>query len=125
MDLADDLLLGNGIILVSAQNEAWGEIAAYIARQGIGLVVFDTFARMSAGLEENSATDVGKAVRRFDKLRELTNAGVCVVHHTAKGSPDTARGSSALNGALDSELLVRMATWDVSQIADDDGRLPG
>ncbi|AHB79371.1 DNA primase/polymerase/helicase [Mycobacterium phage JAMaL] len=125
VDLADDLLLGNGIILVSAQNEAWGEIAAYIARQGIGLVVFDTFARMSAGLEENSATDVGKAVRRFDKLRELTNAGVCVVHHTAKGSPDTARGSSALNGALDSELLVRMATWDVSQIADDNGRLPG
>uniref|UniRef100_A0AAU8GQJ2 DNA primase/polymerase n=1 Tax=Mycobacterium phage BobbyK TaxID=3158892 RepID=A0AAU8GQJ2_9CAUD len=125
VDLADDLLLGNGIILVSAQNEAWGEIAAYIARQGIGLVVFDTFARMSAGLEENSATDVGKAVRRFDKLRELTNAGVCVVHHTAKGAPDTARGSSALNGALDSELLVRMATWDVSQIADDNGRLPG
>ena len=125
VSLDDNLLLGNGIILVSAQNEAWGEIAAYIARQGIGLVVFDTFARMSAGLEENSATDVGKAVRRFDKLRELTNAGVCVVHHTAKGSPDTARGSSALNGALDSELLVRMATWDVSQIADDDGRLPG
>ncbi|ABD58169.1 hypothetical protein PBI_COOPER_52 [Mycobacterium phage Cooper] len=125
VDLADDLLLGNGIILVSAQNEAWGEIAAYIVRQGIGLVVFDTFARMSAGLEENSATDVGKAVRRFDKLRELTNAGVCVVHHTAKGSPDTARGSSALNGALDSELLVRMATWDVTQIADENGRLPG
>lgn len=125
IDLEDDLLLGNGIILVSAQNEAWGEIAAYIARQGIGLVVFDTFARMSAGLEENSATDVGKAVRRFDKLRELTNAGVCVVHHTAKGAPDVARGSSALNGALDSELLVRAATWDVTQIADADGRLPG
>ncbi|AYP70041.1 DNA polymerase/primase [Mycobacterium phage CRB2] len=125
VDLADDLLLGNGIILVNASNEAWGEIAAYIARQGIGLVIFDTFARMSAGLEENSATDVGKAVRRFDKLKELTNAGVCVVHHTAKGAPDVARGSSALNGALDSELLIRLATWDISQIADSDGRLPG
>ncbi|QGH75304.1 DNA polymerase/primase [Mycobacterium phage Quesadilla] len=125
VDLADDLLLGNGIILVNASNEAWGEIAAYIARQGIGLVIFDTFARMSAGLEENSATDVGKAVRRFDKLKELTNAGVCVVHHTAKGAPDVARGSSALNGALDSELLIRLATWDISQIADDNGNLPG
>ncbi|UJQ86576.1 DNA primase/helicase [Mycobacterium phage PenguinLover67] len=125
VDLADDLLLGNGIILVNASNEAWGEVAAYIARQGIGLVIFDTFARMSAGLEENSATDVGKAVRRFDKLKELTNAGVCVVHHTAKGAPDVARGSSALNGALDSELLIRLATWDISQIADADGRLPG
>lgn len=123
--LDDDLLLGNGIILVAASNEAWGEVAAYIARQGIGLVIFDTFARMSAGLEENSATDVGKAVRRFDKLKELTNAGVCVVHHTAKGAPEVARGSSALNGALDSELLIRLATWDITQIQDENGRLPG
>lgn len=125
VDLADDLLLGNGIILVNAQNEAWGDVAGYIARQNIGLVIFDTFARMSAGLEENSATDVGRAVRRFDKLKELTNAGVLVVHHTGKGNPDVGRGSSALNGALDSELLVRGATWDVSQIADDNGRVEG
>lgn len=125
VDLDDNLLLGNGIILVGAQNEAWGAIAEYITRQGVGLVVFDTFARMANGLEENSATDVGKAVRRFDKLRELTNAGVCVVHHTAKGAPDVARGSSALNGALDSELLVRNATWDTDQIRDNDGRAPG
>ncbi|AGT12952.1 DNA primase/helicase [Mycobacterium phage KayaCho] len=125
MDLGDDLLLGNGIILVNAMNEAWGEIAAYIARKGIGLVIFDTFARMSAGLEENSATDVGKAVRRFDKLKELTNAGVCVVHHTGKADPNTGRGSSALNGALDSELLVRHGNWDTTQVTGADGRLPG
>ena len=121
----DDVLLGNGIIQVNALNEAWGEIAAYIARQRIGLVVFDTFARMSAGLEENSATDVGKAVRRFDKLKELTNAGVMVVHHTAKADPTMGRGSSALNGALDSELLVAEAHWDTSQITDANGRMPG
>lgn len=125
VSLDDDLLLGNGIILVNAQNEAWGEITAYITRMQIGLVIFDTFARMSAGLEENSATDVGRAVRRFDRIKELTNAGVMVVHHTAKGSPDVARGSSALNGALDSELLVRPATWDISQIADENGRVAG
>lgn len=125
VDLADDLLLGNGIIQVAAQNEAWGEVGAYIARQGIGLVIFDTFARMSAGLEENSATDVGRAIKRFDKIKELTNAGVCVVHHTSKGAPDVARGSSALNGALDSELLVRAATWDTTQIADANGRYTG
>lgn len=125
VSLEDNLLLGNGIILVNAQNEAWGEIAAYIARQQIGLVIFDTFARMSAGLEENSATDVGRAVRRFDKLRELTSAGVCAVHHTMKADPSVGRGSSALNGALDSELLVRLATWDIDQIRDDNGRIEG
>lgn len=125
IDLSNDLLMGNGIILVQASNEAWADLGAYIARQGIALVIFDTFARMSIGLEENSATEVGKAVRRFDKLRELTNAGVCVVHHTSKATPDIARGSNALNGALDSELLVRDATWDTDQIRDADGRLPG
>ncbi|QFP94673.1 DNA polymerase/primase [Mycobacterium phage LilMcDreamy] len=125
VEVGDNLLLGNGIILVQATNEAWGDIAAYIVRQGIELVIFDTFARMSSGLEENSATDVGKAIRRFDKLKDHTNAGVCVVHHTAKGAPETARGSSALNGALDSELLVREARWPFDQIADEDGRLPG
>lgn len=125
IELDDNLLLGNGIILVNAQNEAWADIAAYISRQSVGLVIFDTFARMSAGLEENSATDVGRAVRRFDRLKELTNSGVMVVHHTAKGAPDVARGSSALNGALDSELLIRNATWDISQVADANGRVTG
>jgi hypothetical protein len=125
VDLADDLLLGNGIIQVAAKTEAWAEVAAYIARQGVGLVIFDTFARMSRTLEENSATDVGRAIGRFDHIKKLTNAGVCVVHHTSKGAPDIARGSSALNGALDSELLVRGGSWDTSQIADGQGRYNG
>lgn len=124
-EVGRDLLVGDGIIQVKAANEAWGEVAAYIARQEIGLVIFDTFARMSSGLEENSATDVGTAVRRFDKLKSLTNAGVLVVHHTGKGDPNSGRGSSALNGALDSELLVRHASWDTTEITDDDGRVLG
>ncbi|AIM50488.1 DNA primase/helicase [Mycobacterium phage Zonia] len=124
VDLGNDLMLGDSIILIKASNEAWGDLAAYIARHEIGLVVFDTFARQSSGLEENSATDVGVAVRRYDKLRELTGAGVCVVHHTSKAHTDQGRGSSALNGALDSELVVRAATWD-TEAAMIDGRLPG
>ncbi|AXN53329.1 RepA-like helicase [Mycobacterium phage Thonko] len=124
IDLGADMLLGDSIILAKADNDAWADIAAYIARQGIGLVVFDTFARMSTGLEENSATDVGKAVRRFDRLKELTGAGVAVVHHTGKVG-DSGRGSSALNGALDSELLIGHATWDYEALLNAEGRLPG
>jgi hypothetical protein len=88
------------------------------------LIIFDTFARMSLRLEENSATDVGLAVARFDRVRQLTNAGVMVIHHTAKGQ-DFGRGSSALNGAMDSELLVKHGNWDFSPLLDDNGRLPG
>jgi hypothetical protein len=106
--LADNLLLGDSILQLAASTEAWSEMSAFITSQRVGLIIFDTFARMSLGIEENSATDVGKAVVRFDQLRKLTGAGVMVVHHTAKGNAESGRGSSALNGALDSELLVRM-----------------
>jgi hypothetical protein len=107
VELGNDLLLGNSIIQLGATREAWAELREYVARQRIGLIIFDTFARMATNIDENSATDVGKAIKRFDQVRELTHAGVLVVHHTGKASPDVARGSSALNGALDSELLVR------------------
>lgn len=105
--VGEDLLLGNGIIQLGATREAWAELREFVARQQIGLIIFDTFARMATNIDENSATDVGKAIKRFDQVRELTHCGVLVVHHTGKASPDVARGSSALNGALDSELLVR------------------
>ena len=106
-DVGTELILGNAILQLGATKEAWAELRDYIARQQIGLIVFDTFARMSVGIEENSATDVGKAIRRFDQVREMTHAGVMVVHHTGKSDPNVGRGSSALQGALDSELLVR------------------
>ncbi|UYL88160.1 RepA-like helicase [Gordonia phage Evaa] len=105
-EVGDDLLLGNDIIQLKASKEAWSAMTEYLIRQEIGLIIFDTYARMSSGMEENSATDAGLGILRLDKVRKATNAGVMLVHHTAKNS-DAGRGSSALNGALDSELLVR------------------
>lgn len=123
-DLSENLLLADSILQLAAKNEAWAEFGAYVARQRVGLIIFDTFARMSLRLEENSATDVGLAVARFGAVQKLTNAGVLVVHHTAKGQ-DFGRGSSALNGAMDSELLVKHGDWDYTQLLDADGTLPG
>ena len=103
-----DLEIGQPIIALQSSREAWAELRAYVARREIGLIVFDTFARMAVGVEENSATEVGLAIKRFDQVRELTNCGVMLVHHTGKGANSTvARGSSALNGAVDSEVLVQ------------------
>ena len=101
-----DLEIGQPIIQLGATREAWAELRSYVARREIGLIVFDTFARMATGIEENSATEVGLAIKRFDQVREMTNCGVMVVHHTGKANPTAARGSSALNGAVDSEVLV-------------------
>lgn len=115
LDVGQDLLLGNAIIQLSSSKDAWATLAGYILRHRVGLIIFDTFARMSLGLEENSATDVGKAITRFDQIRKLTGAGVMVIHHTGKSSP-TSRGSSALNGALDTELLVTPGQWDTADV---------
>lgn len=110
MVLGDNLLLGDSILQLAASTDAWGEMSGFITAQRVGLIIFDTFARMSLGIEENSASDVGKAVVRFDQLRKLTGAGVMAIHHTGKDASKGARGSTALNGALDSEILVR-ADW--------------
>ncbi|SKX80505.1 gp54 protein [Mycobacteroides abscessus subsp. bolletii] len=123
--LDDGLRLGNSIIQLGASTEAWGALAEYVIRERIGLIIFDTFARMSLGIEENSATEMGRAVVRFDQMRRLTNAGVLIVHHTGKNNPTSGRGSSALNAALDSELLVSDGTWDFApESLDDEGRPP-
>lgn len=120
-ELVDDgLRLGNDIIRVGASSEAWGLLVEYIIRQRIGLVIFDTFARMATGIEENSATEVGKAIVRLDNVRKLTGAGAMLIHHTAKGDPKSGRGSSALNGALDSELLISDATWTFEDMGFDE-----
>jgi hypothetical protein len=117
-DVSDDLFVGNAIIQLAAAKEDWAEVAQYVLRHRVGLIIFDTFARMSLGLEENSASDVGRAITRFDQIKNLTGAGVLVVHHTGKSS-ESGRGSSALNGALDSEILIRRGTWDASSAPDD------
>jgi hypothetical protein len=124
--LSENIRLGASIIQLGASTDAWGAVCEYAIRQGIGLIVFDTFARMSLGIEENSATEVGRAITRFDQVRRLTNAGVLIVHHTAKNNPTSARGSSALMGALDSELLVAEGQWTFEELGlvEGNGQVP-
>lgn len=104
--VADNLLVSATIIQLNAKPEAWAWLMEKMLTERVGLVIFDTFARMHAGIEENSASDVTAAIRRFDRVREQTGAGVQLIHHTGKATPTSGRGSSALFGALESELLV-------------------
>lgn len=69
------------------------------------LVVLDTQARMTVGLEENSATDMGLWVKAVGELKDATEACVLVVHHTGRNGGD-ARGSSAIDAAQDVEWKV-------------------
>ena len=67
------------------------------------LLVIDTQARVTLGLEENSARDMGRVVEAVDRLRAATRACVLLVHHEARGT-ETMRGSTALEGAATSIL---------------------
>lgn len=119
VDLGESLIVGDSIIQVAASQEAWSAVVTRILEFNIGLIIIDTFARASVGLEENSATDIGRAIAKFDRVRKATNAGLLVVHHTGKSGGT--RGSSALNGALDTELVVAEGSW----WDDADGAPPG
>jgi hypothetical protein len=69
------------------------------------LIVMDTQARVTVGLEENNATDMGFYIAAVEALRQATGACVLTVHHTGRKGGD-ARGSSAIDGAQDTELKV-------------------
>jgi len=70
------------------------------------LVVVDTFARALMGGDENSAQDVGAFNSAVAALIESTGACVMIIHHSGKNKSAGARGSSALLGAIDTELEV-------------------
>lgn len=73
-----------------------------IREQRPELVVLDTFARMTLGLEENSSKDMGGVLAALDQVLEATEGGsVLVVHHTGKDASKGARGSSAFLAWLD------------------------
>lgn len=70
------------------------------------LIVIDTFARALMGGDENSAQDVGAFNSGVAALIENTGACVMIIHHSGKNKSAGARGSSALLGAIDTELEV-------------------
>lgn len=83
-------------------------VAALIADThsvGARLVVIDTLARSMAGMDENSAQDMGKVIAGLGYLKSQTNTGVLILHHSGvEGSRP--RGSSSLFGAADTLMKV-------------------
>lgn len=84
---------------------AWAVLVAACERIGPVMVIGDTQARITVGLEENSATDMGLYVNAISAMKTATGAAVVSVHHTGRSGGD-ARGSSAIDGAQDTELKV-------------------
>jgi hypothetical protein len=93
-------------IPVQANLDQWGhlvELAHY--EFAFGLIVLDTQARMTVGMEENAAKDMGEWVDRLEWLRRSTGACILTVHHQGR-TGEHMRGSTALEGAATSIIQV-------------------
>lgn len=83
----------------------WPSFLAHAAMARPGLIVLDTQARMTVGVKENDATEMGIVVNALDDLRRASGACVLLVHHRGLQG-EHGRGSTAIKGALDTELDV-------------------
>lgn len=119
----DNIFIVEEALMIGSTADNWAYIAEQCIANDVELIIFDTLARMATGLDENSASDMGKGVAAFNKLQTATGAGVLLVHHTARGS-NHARGSSAVRGAVDSELLVTDVMADGKPFALDGDNRP-
>jgi RecA/RadA recombinase len=93
-----------------AGRQELGRLLAELPEKPV-LVIIDTFAHALCGGDENSAQDVGALTSAITALIRSTGACVLVVHHSGKDATKGARGSSAILGALDTEISVNAGAF--------------
>ena len=76
------------------------------------IIIVDTWAQVTAGGNENSGEDMGKALANCRKLKDKTGATVLLIHHSGKDADRGARGWSGLKGAADAEMEVARSNDD-------------
>ncbi|RUR01421.1 AAA family ATPase [Labedella endophytica] len=81
------------------------ELIAYVGETRPSLVVFDTWHRSLGSIQENDATDNGRALSVFDRMRAAApGLTVLVLHHP--NEQGEWRGSKSMPAALDTSLLL-------------------
>lgn len=114
-----------GLVLGSA---AWSELQWTVAQVRPVLIVGDTQARLTVGVEENSAKEMGIVVAEFDRLRRLGGGCTMVAVHHQGHAGQQARGSSAMLGAAQTEITIskkeRLVTVRVTKQKDDEPAAP-
>lgn len=91
---------------VQVMGPDWARFVAEVVALGPALVILDTQARVTEGIDENDNTAMGEVVGALERLREATKACVLLVHHQGTGDADRARGASAVKGAMATEVSV-------------------
>ena len=65
--------------------------------------------------DENSAEEISRIIQTLNELQRRVKCSIIPIHHTSKES-NFARGSSAFNAALDTEILVRAVEGDPEEL---------
>lgn len=91
--------------------EAMKELFELVLSEDAGLVVFDTFHKMTPGLEENSARDMGEAMGAVEAIRDATGISVLYLHHTGHIGTRS-RGSSSLEDDIDISWVIELEDGD-------------
>lgn len=89
-----------------ATTSHWDALVELVKEMAPALIILDTQARVTVGMEENSAKDMGTFVHALERLRQATGACVLVVHHEGR-SGEHMRGSTALEGAATTIIRVK------------------
>lgn len=90
---------------VQIKGPEWEAFTAWCVAERFGLVIFDTQAQSTVGRDENDATEMGEVMAALVELRAATQACTMLVHHRGLRG-DHGRGTTAVRGALDTELDV-------------------
>ncbi|MCZ4262865.1 AAA family ATPase [Limimaricola sp. G21655-S1] len=85
--------------------------------QPIILIVFDTLARSIGTADENCAGAMTGIADTAGHIARQLDAHVMLVHHTGKDAKQGGRGSSALRGAVDTEISLWPTTGTVVRVA--------
>jgi hypothetical protein len=93
------------VAVQAALEDDWAALVGLAAELTPKLVVLDTQARVTVGMDENSARDMGVFIERVDQLRRATRACVLVQHHQGH-TGGRMRGSTALYASADVEIEV-------------------
>lgn len=90
---------------VQAKNPEWDVLTAVCKLRNAALIICDTQARITVGVEENSAKEMGEFIDRVESMRIATGACVVLVHHQGVNG-ERGRGSTSVKGAMQTELRV-------------------
>ena len=71
-----------------------------------GMIIVDTLNRAAPGLDENSSSEMGRAIAAVKSLQSQVGGLVLLIHHSGKQPAMGMRGHSSLFAALDAVIEV-------------------